>query len=87
MYFAGSQKYLTHLRADMSTRWLLSEWLTAWLPGIEKLSHDIFSRRPHIFPSSSIHVFHFRGPLFILRHTSDILITKSTTNMLSKVNV
>ena len=69
------------LRADVYTRWLLSDWLTAWLPRIKKLLHYIFFLYAHtFFPSSSIHVIHFRCPLL-----TQYPVLKCTISVLSKV--
>ena len=54
--------------AVVSTLWLLSKWLTAWLS-----CHYKFSGRLHIFPSGSIHVIHFRCLLFTPWHRCSTL--------------
>ena len=81
-YRAGSQPdgHLHLTQGWMSTHRLLSKWLTVCLSGVKKLQHYIFSGRPHIFPSCSIHLIHSPCLLFTLRHRRNILLTKSRIN-------
>ena len=58
---------------DLSTRWVFSEWLTAWLSGVENLPYSIFSGRPHIFFLINLHDSFPLSLLPTLKHRCHIL--------------
>ena len=60
--------------ANVSTHWLLSEWLITWLSGVKNLSYYIFCRCLHSSFWRNSHGFIFAVPLFTLRHRCNILL-------------